>query len=497
MRAKRNIIWTVCCLAICLAGGCSGKIEIPTLPSPQSDEIPAGVPLAADLLFGTWEGGTETGTDNTNHFEQSYRIDFQSVDDGEALFSHWYVDALSATRDSVCNLAYSYTFDGSTLELTPHSSAKSEGAVAIKAVHTGDNRMALYTVKPNITTSLCTLERTSDPQPAITGVNRTMPKAGEKLIFTGRNLQFVDGIFLPTVQGEKEVPDFTSSSRQISFTLPEGDYVPGHIRFRASGAHVSSFSGAMFCTNCVFFHSFSTNGTSAPYTGSEFENTINITQSLFDKIKVVSSDDIPQGHCLTLAQEPVISPDRMLCYFDATPVPWAIDSGLDPETGMLRFSFGDRINSVIAGSDGLVTAKSKCKDVAIEMDIYVYSDGVPCWNTGFISFRMDKDQGKSLNQSWFAQTAPWELDAPMSFEDGWQTFTIPLSAFRITESEAYSTLGGLSSYLIKNRKQSIIKFLNYQLDALHPAQALSSFQFCIADMRLVPYGIPSNVQDND
>lgn len=84
------------------------------------------------------------------------------------------------------------------------------------------------------------------------------------------------------------------------------------------------------------------------------------------------------------------------------------------------------------------------------------------------------------------------MDAPMSFADGWKTFTIPLSTFKVTESESYATVGNLMNYLKHNNKQAIIKLINYQLDAAHPAQALSSFQFCIANMRLVPYGIPAN-----
>ena len=384
-------------------------------------------------------------------------------------------------------------FDGSTVELTPKAAAQADGAVKIKAVHTGNNQMVLYTVKENVTTSMCTLTRTGDPEPAITGVNRTLPQAGESVTLTGRNLQFVDHLYLPTTSGEVEVKDFTASSKQIKLTIPEADLAPGYIRCQATGAHVSTYSPAMFCQNCVFFHDFSTQGKKNPYTGTEFENTINITQSLFDKITVVSSSSLPEGHCLTEAMAAgIVNPEHMLCFFGDQPVAWAVDSSLDPGTGMLRFSFGDRMQYVLDHCDGLLTAKSKCADVAVQMDVYAYSDGQPTWNTGFISFRLDKDQGKSLTQSWFAQTAPWTMDAPVSYADGWQTFTIPLSTFKVTESEQYATLGALASYLTKNGKQAIIKFLNYQLDSSHPAQALSSFQLCIANMRLVPNTIPSN-----
>lgn len=475
--------------------GCSSDIDAPSLPAPESVSVAQGVTLAPDQLFGIWEGSTAVGDNNTNHFEQSYRIEFQSVDDAEAIFSHWFVDATSTIRDSVCNLEYSYEFNGSTIEMTPKAAALASGAVKIKAVHTGNNEMVLYTIKENVTTSMCTLTRTGDPEPAITGVNRTLPQAGETVTLTGRNLQFVDHLYLPTATGELEVTNYTATSRQILFTVPEADLAPGYIRCQATGAHINAYSPAMFCRNCVFFHNFSTQGKSNPYTDTEFENTINMTQNLFDKISVVSSGNLPEGHALTQASPSVISPDTMLCFFGDVPTAWAVDGGLDPGTGMLRFSFGDRIQYVLDHCDGIVTPKTKCKEAAVEMDIYVYSDGQPVWNTGFMSFRLDKDQGKSLSQSWFAQTAMWTMDAPVSFADGWQTYTIPLSAFKVTESEAYATVGNLANFLISNNKQAIIKLLNYQLDAAHPAQALNSFQFCIANMRLVPYGVPQNTKE--
>ncbi|MBR1556342.1 MAG: hypothetical protein IJ647_01075 [Prevotella sp.] len=473
-------------MALVLTTACSSDVSIPSLPQPESTPVVQGVTLQANQLFGIWEGETEVGNNNTNHFGQQYRIEFQSVDDAEAIFSHWFIDATSTIRDSVCGVEYSYTFDGSTAILQPKPSAQALGATRIKAVHTGGNKMVIYAEKENVTTTMCTLSRTSDPVPTITGVNRTLPQAGERIILSGRNLQFVDHLYLPTTNGEQEITDFQASSRQISFTMPQADVAAGHIRCQATGSHVDVFSPAMFCRECVFFSNFSTEGKKAPYTGTEFENTINITQSLLDKIMVTTTSSLPEGHCL-YGKTGIISPDTMLCFFADTLTAWPVDNGLDPSTGSLRFSFGDRINYVIDHSGGIITEKSKCSEVAIEMDIYVESEGQAEWNTGFVSFRLDKDQGKSLTQSWFAQTAMWSMDQPVSFADGWQTYTIPLSSFRVTESEAYSTLGNLMRYLKKNNKQSILKLINYQLDDQHPAQSLGSFQFCVANIRLVPY----------
>lgn len=482
-------------MAACLLCACSKDIDAPSLPAPETAAVAQGVTLDPNKLFGTWEGMTEVGNTNSSHFEQSYRIEFQSVDDAEAVFSHWYVDATTTMKDSLYNQEYTYEFDGSTVKLTPKAAAKSNGAVEITAVHTGNNVMTLYTTQGGITTTMCTLYRTGDPEPAITGVDRTLPQAGEVVTLTGRNLQFVDHVYVPTASGEHEVTFTALDSRKIQFTVPTGvTMAAGNVRCEATGAHVSSYSPMMFCTDCVFFHDFSTNGTSNPYTGSEFENTINITQSLFDKVTVSSADNLPNGHALKDVTG-IINPEYMLNFFGNKPVAWGVDTGLDPGTGMLRFSFGDRLQYVIDHSGGIITEKSKCAETAIQMDIYVSSNGQPVWNTGFMSFRLDKDQGKSLTQGWFGQTAMWDMDHEVSFADGWKTYTIPLSAIKATESDQYATIGYLASYLTNNKKQAIIKLLNYQLDAQHPAQPLESFQFCIANMRLVPNSIPVNTKE--
>lgn len=484
-----------------LLTSCSKDITAPSLPSPQGDVMPQGTELSADKLFGIWQGTTSSGLTNANHFEQTYKVEFQDINDAEAVLSHWFVDAETTICDSVSNLEYTYTLNGSTILLTPKPSAAQNGAVAIQGIYTGDDNMVLFTSQTqqgaaeDAITRICTITRTGDPQPTITAVDRTLPMQGETVTLTGRNLQFVDHLYLPTEHGEIQVKDFKASSKQIQFTMPQADVTAGYVRCQATGAHVSAYTPAMFCTECVFLHNFDTKGKKNPYTGTEFENTINITQSLFDKVTVVSSNDLPDGHCLTLPSTPVISPDTMLCFFGNTPVAWAVDNGLDPGTGMLRFSLGDRIQYVIDHSNGLITENTKCKDAAIEMDIYVATNGTPAWNTGFMSFRLDKDQSKSLTQSWFAQTAMWDMDSPMSFKEGWKTYTIPLSAFKVTESTTYATVGNLKNYLRQNKKQTVIKLVNYQLDATHPAQAVSSFQFCLANMRLVPYGIPANKEE--
>lgn len=478
-----------------LLGSCSKDIDAPTLPAVQNETMAQGVSLSADVLFGVWEGKTvHTGTTLSNTFEQSYRLDFQSVEDGEVLYSHWYADARTNDLDSVKNVAYSYAFDGSSATMTPQK----RGLSVMKAVHTGGNQMALYSIQNGIINKVCTLTRTSDPEPVVTDVDRTLPQVGEKVTVSGRNLQFVDHLFLPTTDGELEVTDFSKTSRQIQFEVPQGTYAPGSIRCQATGAHVSTYSPAyMFCNSSVFFKTFSSAGGTQPYwQGTEFENTVGISNSdLLKNATAISSTNIPAGHCLHGVS--VKNPDYFLSFFGDTPEAWPVDTSLDPDKVHLRMSFGDRVQYVLDNCGGLLTADTKCADVAIQMDVFAYSDGEPVWKTGFISFRLDKGQNKSLTQGWFGQTAMWDSNNPVSFADGWKTFTIPLSAFKVTENSLYDTLGKLSTYLkgVRPATHAIVTFLNYQLDDSHPAQDLSAFQICVANMRLVPIKEKANKRE--
>ncbi len=482
------------CLLVCiLLTACSKDIDAPSLQPVADATIAPAVELDANQLFGIWEGTTisSQGT-NASTFPQTYRMDFQSVADAEVLYTHWYVDATTQITDSVCDLAYSYTFDGSSATLTP----KASGLSTMKAVHTGNNVMELYNLQGGHVSKVCTLTRISDPLPSITAVDRTLPQVGEMVTITGRNLQFVDHVFLPTATGELEVTDFTKTSKNIQFTLPAGSYAAGSIRCQASGAHLSTFSPAyMFCTDCIYMHNFYEQGTKAPYTGTEFEYSITVSSSTpRNSCSYLKASNLPAGHSLQSAASGVLHPDSLLSFFGNTPTAWAVDSNTDPSKGYLRFSTADRFQYVLDHCNGVLTEKTKCTDAAIQMDIYVYSDGLPEWKTGYFSYRLDKNYSAITNEM-AANVAPWQQTEPLSFAEGWKTFTIPLSAFKITKTSGYDTLGGLISALKKGNKQTIIKLVNYQLDDTHPAQALESFQFSLANIRLVPYSTPSNQKE--
>lgn len=480
------------CVSMLLVS-CSKDIDAPSLPATENATIVQGTDIDADVVFGVWEGQSmQTGSSLANTFSQRYRLDFQSVDDAEVLYSHWYYDGRTNDLDSIKNVAYSYTYSGTGADMTPTN----KGLSTMKAVHTGNNKMELYSVKGSKVAHVCTLERVSDPEPVVTGVDRTMPQVGEKITVTGRNLQFVDQVFLPLKGGgEKEITDYTLSSKQIQFTLPEGDYAQGSVRCQSTGAHVSTYSPAyMFCTDCVFFHTFSYAGGVKPrYAGTEFESSIDYDNDLLKNNKVISASDIPEGH--SLYGENVKNPDTFISFTDNVPVTWAIDPNKKDgnKDAYIRFSTADCFQRVLDNCSGILNEETPCSEAAIQMEVYVYNDGKPQWTTGYLSWRLNKTNSEG---SMVANAAMWSNNSPISFNEGWLTFTIPLSAFAETQSnDDYKTLGRLINSLKTKGLISLIKVMNYDLDGTHTAKALDSYQFNIANIRLVPYKLPSNKKE--
>lgn len=491
---RREILTMSLTGMLCLLCSCSESIEVSVLPEPENITIPQAVALSEEALFGVWGATTAYGTHADNHFEQAYEIAFQNVEDGEAVYSHWYTDASSEARDSVCGVEYIYTFDGSTVSLTPKSTYAANGARPIKAVHLGNNRLMLLTLNESKTDTICTLLRKGDPVPSITNVDRTLPQVGETVTITGRNLQFVDHIYLPTVDGEIEVTPLTIGSKEIKMVVPDADYAAGSIRCQSTSAGESCYSPAyMFCEDCVFFHNFNNWGTKTPYTGSEFEYSISSMGTIRGNAVYLDATKLPEGHSLSQT-DGIIHPDSLLSLFGNTPTTWAVAANTNTFNGYLRFSSGDRFQYVLDHCDGLLTSRTPCADVAIQMDIYVSTNGQPEWNTGYMSYRMNKDQN-ALTSSMVANVAGWQTDAPMSFADGWKTFTIPLTAFPVTASSSTSTLGGLIATLLNSNLQTILCLVNYPMDNIHPAQAVDAFQFSIANIRLVPYRTPANTKE--
>lgn len=490
---RKHIILAPAALAL-LAAGCTDSIgDTPELDSRPGVELPSGQSVDPDRIFGVWEASSSVGNTASTHFTQRYEINFQQVEEGSALVSHWFTDGETESPDSLINLEYSYRVDGTEIRLEPQAAAKARGARAFAGVNLGDDRIFLYSRIQDRTDSICTIVRIGDPQPMITSVDRTLPIAGQKVTLSGINLQFVDHLFLPLPDGtEYEVAEFSITSKAISFIMPEGEFAPGSIRAHSTTAHVSCFSPAyMFCRPCVFFHDFSVHGKMAPYEGTEFEYTINDLGNRLSKAYVCSSDEIPEGHSLYGVD--IQNPEIFLTLFGETPSPWETAASTNKFDSYIRFSSGDRFQYVIDNSGDLVAKNSKCRDLALQIDIYANSDGEPVWNTGYLSWRLNKDFN-SLTSPMLANVAAWDRQTPCSFADGWKTYTIPLSSFPVCDNPSM-TIGQLVGTLLSGNMQTILTLVNYPLSAMHPCRELQAFQFCMADIRLVPLNTPANVKE--
>lgn len=462
---------------------CSNSIDPSVLDQPESISLPEGVALDDNLLFGEWEAQSAMGSTNRTHFEQSYHVSFQSVTDGTAQISHWFTDAITEMRDSTKNYQYSYSFDGKNITLTPTPEYALKGANVIKGRSIGNEQILLYTDYEGVLNSVCTLHRVSNPVAAITSVDRTLPQAGETITLTGRNLQFLTSVSLPVKDGWVDVVPKEIGSKMLKVVVPAGNtYVAGAIRGNGSDGHDCYSPAYMFCYDNVFFKDFIVKGTSSnKYAGSEFEYTISSMGTLKDHVKEYGKSAIPDGHT---AKDVANTPDNLLSFFGGTPIAWPLATKTDDKKGYLRFSSGDRFQYVLDHCGGNITANTKCVDLAIQMDIYVSTDGEAKWDTGYLSWRLNKDQS-ALTSEMGANVAMWDKDNPTSFTEGWKTFTIPLSKFAIATKRG--TIGELISYLKTNNLQSILTLINWPLDDLHPVHACSTIQFSMANIRLVNY----------
>ena len=241
---KYTIIINCLCAMLIPFTSCTDSLEeFPELQPAASVDLPAGTQVDADRLFGVWGAQLSTGHTASTYFEQRYEISFQDLDDSEAVVSHWYTDADTEMEDSIINMEYLYEINGSAIKMTPTPASSSKGAREIKGINLGDDRILLYTQLGGRTDTICTINRTGDPVPSITSVDRTLPLAGQKVTIKGRNLQFVDALYLPLENGDElMVPEIFTGSKEITFVMPEGDFAPGAIRAQSSSAHVSCYS---------------------------------------------------------------------------------------------------------------------------------------------------------------------------------------------------------------------------------------------------------------
>jgi hypothetical protein len=414
---------------------CQEDNSIPTLPSTLDATLPQGTALDRDLLFGVWSGSPVADGTAADRFTQTFQVDFSTVEDAEAIVSHWYTDGGSESADSVVNLSYTYSCTDTQIILKPGTVAAARGASRLIGVYQGNATLDLYTGSDEGVSRVARLTRIGNPSPVVTAVDYTLPSAGDRVTITGRNLQFVDHVYFPVINAagedaEVEAADFVPGSKQITVTVPEGQFRRGSLRLAASTSVGDCYTAPyMFATDCIY---------SAGVT-----------------------------------------------LFGDDPVAVPVATGTDDKLGYLRItSSGESLQTALDRCGGAYARYTPTTQLAIQMDLYVETDGEPVWRSGYISYRLNKDQN-SLTSSMVANVALWDRETPCLFTDGWKTLTIPLTTFSAAAT-ADLTLGSFIQQLKSANLQTILTFVNYPLDTLHPAVAMTAFRMQIANIRLVP-----------
>lgn len=414
---------------------CQADDTLAPLPSTMETTLPQGSAIPRDLLFGVWSGSPVADGTAADRFTQTFEVDFSTVDDAEAVLSHWYTDAESESADSVVNLNYTYSCTDTQIILKPTTTASASGASRLIGIYQAEGYLDLYTGGDEGVNRVARLTRVGNPRPVVTAVDYTLPSAGEVVTITGRNLQFVDQVYFPVLtadgqESEVAAAAFVPGSKQITATVPQATFRRGALRLQASTSAGDCYTPPyMFASDCVY---------SAGVT-------------LF-------------------GDEPVAVP---------------VATGTDDKLGFLRItSSGDAFQQALDGCGGAFARYTPVSRLAIQMDLLVETDGEPVWRSGYISYRLNKNQN-SLTSSMVANVALWNKETPCDFSTGWKTLTIPLTTFGAATT-ADLTLGTFIQQLNNASLQTILTFVNYPLDSLHPAVAMNAFRMQIANIRLVP-----------
>lgn len=270
--------------------------------------------------------------------------------------------------------------------------------------------------------------------PQITGINNTLPTAGETVIVNGANLQETSKVTLP---GGKEVTDITNASDDedgewFSFVMPEGVTEGGSIT--TEGANGTAVSAKYFNNNDCMILNFDGEGTQGYWSWSETGSMINDEDLVDDPL------NSGRGKVCQLIPERLLENGIAAGKSRATEV-WTAGNGNDNDDWTNWYN--------------IIPENTPLTDVAFQFDIYVPEKWT---NSGYIQVNLannssftgyGSDESSSIGVAYYI---PWLKDNnTVSFKTGgWQTVTIPLSEFGRFAAEIADgkspTFGELAEY---------------------------------------------------
>jgi len=303
------------------------------------------------------------------------------------------------------------------------------------------------------------------PTPVISDVSSSLPKAGEKLQMYGSYLRDLDSVVLPGNIVLK-AGQFETSSDYTKITL----VYPSGAGTTAGGIYVHGDNGSAYSYNYmnrkdgIFIRQFANDPALTGGTGDCYNRPYNYGTTISGN----------QTALLPASGDGHKNPD-VYRQVAAT----VADAAIDQTVGGFDFWTCATVTSVLQSSNGAITPATACNNLALQFDIYIPVD----WSSGFIRFELVKG-----NTDWRYNYAPWSVNGsvvPVKM-NGWQTVTIPLSAFKALNGKAYQyfmdqapTKGGFFCFINSAYTDASGK-------SVAPS-VIKNFQLSFGNFRMVPY----------
>ena len=317
--------------------------------------------------------------------------------------------------------------------------------------------------------------------PSVTEISYTMPKPGNVIRLTGKNLYDRAKVFFPSSTGEKEgtVKNVSPDATSMNVLVPEGvGDKAGYIRIESEGASVVMDGIVMFYKQGVFLREFTDEelklGVSS---GSLTQNK----SALYNPANRPDNDTNP------------VNPDYFI-YFKNNSIPVSTSN----HGAYLRFCTRAQIEKVLETNTSLTT-ETLIKDIAMQLDVYMPTP----WMSGMLAWRIDKDAG-SGNGSRVLNVASWTVGNSFDFGGEWHTLTYKFTDFILATGEAeVMTLGawlskyGMTAKDVSKIATSLLTFVNGNCmykngqdsqfaDPQWDCVPITDFEMGLANMRLVP-----------
>lgn len=312
--------------------------------------------------------------------------------------------------------------------------------------------------------------------PVISGVSHSLPKEGDVIQIFGTGFREITKLTFPgNIQVSPDLFQINPERTAITVTVPAGAATTvGAIRIDGDNGSANS-PGYMNFADGVFIKLFSNDPNVAGGVAECNQRTYNF-----------GSTNLISGNITAVLPGTGAGPKNPQTYrqvpITKTTVAVDFSAGFD-------FRTCAAITSVLGSTNGVIKESTTIANLAIQFDYYI----PVTWSSGLI--RLELISG---NTQWRYNYAPWAAAGgtrtPIDM-NGWQTVTVPLSAFSGINagSKPIGTLKELLDVMVG--KGGVFRFINGTFTSsggvAYPASPIANFQISFGNFRMVPYGKPS------